>query len=51
MPLDLVMPVWWGSHPQWGLQLLNNLVMEQLSITVMNYRTSLNRLRAEPLPF
>lgn len=51
LPLDLVMPVWWGSHPEWGSRLLAELALPDLSLTVMNYRTNLAQLRAGAIPF
>lgn len=51
MPLDLVMPVWWGSHPAWSEPLLSALAWPDLSLTIMNYRTSAAPLRAGALPF
>lgn len=45
LPLDLVMPVWWGSHPDWGQALLTGLSGPGLSVTVMNYRTAPAALR------
>jgi hypothetical protein len=51
LPLDLVMPVWWGSHPAWGSRLLNALALPGVSITVMNYRTNVAALRAGAMPF
>ena len=51
LPLDLVMPVWWGAHPAWGAPLLDALKLPQLSLTVMNYRTDLDALRAGAMPF
>ncbi|MEY4640101.1 MAG: hypothetical protein RLZZ227_95 [Pseudomonadota bacterium] len=51
LPLDLVMPVWWGLHPAWGSRLLDALVLPGLSVTVMNYRTDGDVLRAGATPF
>ncbi|HTQ99287.1 MAG TPA: hypothetical protein VMH83_04820 [Candidatus Acidoferrum sp.] len=51
LPLDLVVPVWWGTHPDWGSQLLDGLRQSGLSLTVMNYRTNTEALRAGALPF
>lgn len=51
LPMDLVMPVWWGNHPNWGEQLLQGIALPQTSITVMNYRADVDRLRAEAEPF
>jgi hypothetical protein len=51
LPLDLVVPVWWGSHPAWSDHLLSALAWPDLSLTIMNYRTSAAPLRAGALPF
>jgi hypothetical protein len=51
MPLDVVMPVWWGTHPAWGSRLLSGLQLPGLSITVMNYRTNSEALKVGALPF
>jgi len=51
LPVDLVMPVWWGNHSDWGSNLLNRLNYPSLSITVMNYRTDLQRLHIGAIPF
>ncbi len=51
LALDLVMPGWWGTHPDWGNQLLEALAMPDLSITVMNYQTDPARLRRAAEPF
>jgi hypothetical protein len=37
--IDLVIPVWWGSHPQYGPGFLDRLAPYRVSLTVMNYRT------------
>ncbi|NQV71393.1 MAG: hypothetical protein HQ498_15310 [Pseudohongiella sp.] len=49
--VDLVVPVWWGTHPEWGDKLLDELDLADLSITVMNYRTDEERLREGAQPF
>ncbi len=51
MPLDIVLPVWWGTHPDWGDLLLEGLVLPELSLTIMNYRTSAQSLLAGAEPF
>jgi len=51
LPLDLVMPVWWGDHPDWSNQLLEKLTWPDLSVTIMNYRTDTDRLHTGGLPF
>lgn len=51
LALDLVMPIWWGNHPQWGDNLFTALDLPGLSVTVMNYRTDFERLSREALPF
>jgi hypothetical protein len=51
IPLDMVVPVWWGNHPQFGESLLSKLNQDGLSITVMNYRTDINRLLTAGAPF
>jgi hypothetical protein len=37
--IDLVVPVWWGNHPQFGPEFLDRLAPYRVSLTVMNYRT------------
>lgn len=51
LPLDMVLPVWWGTHPAWGARLLDALNLPGLSLTVMNYRTNADALRAGAMPF
>ena len=51
LPLDLVMPVWWGSHPQWGRLLLDSIDVPGISLTVMNYRTDELKLFEGAVPF
>ena len=51
LPLDLVVPVWWGEHPHWGEKLFKSLELPGLSVTVMNYRTNAPALRAGAMPF
>jgi len=51
MPLELVIPVWWGTHPQLGSLLLSQLVWPALQLNVMNYRTASENLRTGALPF
>lgn len=50
LPVDLVMPVWWGDHSDWGSSFLNRLDFRS-SITVMNYRTDFERLYYGAIPF
>lgn len=50
-PLDLVVPVWWGTHPEWGERFLHGIAAPGVSLTVMNYRTQLEALRAGAQPF
>lgn len=49
--IDLVVPVWWGSHPQFGEAFLDRLADYHVSLTVMNYRTSVPQLIAGAQPF
>jgi len=51
LPLDLVVPVWWGAHPDWGEAFLQGLVAPDLSLTIMNYRTATGPLGAGARPF
>ena len=51
LPLDLVMPVWWGTHPQWGRLLLDPIDAPGISLTVMNYRTDEFQLFDGAIPF
>lgn len=51
LPLDLVVPVWWGTHPDWGERFLQGIASPGVSLTVMNYRTHPEALRAGALPF
>lgn len=51
LPLDLVMPVWWGAHPQWGRLLLDPIDAPGISLTVMNYRTDEFQLFDGAIPF
>ncbi len=51
LSLDVVMPVWWGSHPDWSEQLLGALKLPGLSLTVMNYQTDSARLQKAAEPF
>ncbi|MDP3518310.1 MAG: hypothetical protein Q8S94_14185 [Pseudohongiella sp.] len=51
MPLDLVMPAWWGSHRAWGQQLFEQLPVVDIRLSIMNYHTSIDRLRANAQPF
>lgn len=51
LPLDLVVPVWWGSHPAWGGVFMQGIARPGVSVTVMNYRTNPEALRAGALPF
>lgn len=34
MPFDLVVPVWWGSHPAWGVRLLESLTFEAIRMAL-----------------
>lgn len=49
--VDLVMPVWWGDHSNWGPKLLNELNLPGISLTIMNYRTDYQQLLAGMTPF
>lgn len=49
--IDLVMPVWWGEHENWGAKLLNELTLPGISLTIMNYRTDYRQLLAGMTPF
>jgi hypothetical protein len=49
--IDLVVPVWWGNHPQFGPDFLEQLTQYQTSITVMNYRTDVLNLINGAEPF
>ena len=51
LPLDMVVPVWWGTHPDWGTRFLRALARPRVSVTVMNYRTHPEALRAGARPF
>lgn len=51
LPVDLVMPVWWGDHPDWGPSFLDRLDAPNLSITAMNYRTDIQQLLRGAIPF
>lgn len=51
LELDLVVPFWFGTHPSWGPKLFDRLARSNLSLTIMNYRTSEERLREGALPF
>jgi hypothetical protein len=51
MPLDLVVPVWWGTHDAWGQAWLEALAPIEISLTVMNYRTHRDSLIAGAQPF
>ena len=51
VPLDLVVPVWWGADAHWGVAALDRLAPLGVSLTVMNYRTDLNSIRAGAEPF
>lgn len=51
LSIDLVMPVWWGEHPDWGPSFLDRLDEPNLSITVMNYRTDIQQLLRGAIPF
>lgn len=42
--IDLVVPVWWGTHPDFGEAFLERLVPYGVSLTVMNYRTDVLQL-------
>ena len=50
-PLDLVVPVWWGSDPHWGPSALDRLAPLGVSLTIMNYRTDLQAVRRGAQPF
>ncbi len=51
MALDLVVPAWWGTHPDWSDGFLNRLDTAGLSLTVMNYHTLPARLLDAAEPF
>lgn len=51
LPLDLVVPVWWGTHPEWGERFFHGVASLGVSLTVMNYRTHPDALRAGAQPF
>ena len=51
MPIDLVVPSWWGIHPQWGEQLFDALDWSGMRMTAMNYHTDPERLRHDAEPF
>lgn len=51
LPLDLVMPAWWGSHQAWGEQFFGQLPVDNTRLSIMNYHTSIGRLRANAEPF
>lgn len=49
--VDLVMPVWWGDHVNWGPKLLDQLTLPGISLTIMNYRTDYEQLLSGMIPF
>ena len=49
--IDLVMPVWWGVHANWGPKLLDALTLPGISLTIMNYRTDYEQLLTGMTPF
>ena len=49
--IDLVVPVWWGTHPQFGAEFLARLTPFRVSLTVMNYRTDTLQLLRGAEPF
>lgn len=49
--IDLVIPVWWGSHPDFGESFLDRLAASQVSLTIMNYRTDVQQLVLGAEPF
>lgn len=51
MSLDLVVPAWWGTHPAWGEQFFSRLPVDNLRLSIMNYHTAAERLRANAMPF
>lgn len=51
MSLDLVVPAWWGTHQAWGEQFLSGLPVDNLRLSIMNYHTAAERLRANAAPF
>lgn len=51
LPLELVMPAWWGSHQAWGIRLFEQLPVDNTRLSIMNYHTSIDRLRANAEPF
>ncbi len=42
--IDLVVPVWWGSHPDFGQAFLDRLAPYRVSLSIMNYRTDVLQL-------
>jgi hypothetical protein len=50
LPLDMVVPVWWGGHPAFGDSLWRGMALPGVSLTVMNYRTNPEALRAGARP-
>ncbi|MFD1712459.1 hypothetical protein FVQ98_09350 [Ottowia sp. GY511] len=51
IPLDMVVPVWWGTDRHWGPGWLDALVSSGVSLTVMNYRTNEAALIKGAAPF
>lgn len=51
MPLDLVVPSWWGIHPRWGERFFEALSWSGMRMTVMNYHTDPERLKHDAEPF
>lgn len=51
MPIDLVVPSWWGIHAHWGERLFDALDWSGTRMTVMNYHTDPERLRHDAEPF
>ncbi len=49
--IDLAIPVWWGSQPDFGSEFLARLVPYHVSLTIMNYRTNSQQLLAGAQPF
>ena len=51
LPLDMVVPVWWGTDRHWGAGWLDAMVATNVSLTVMNYRTADEALQRGAEPF
>lgn len=51
LPLDLVVPAWWGHHLAWGNELFRQLPVVNTRLTIMNYYTAFAPLRRNAEPF